>query len=170
MLNDFKVDGAEARVVDLYPPASAAAIDATNAWTYEMINNGVYRCGFATQQRAYEAAEKDVHAGMRRADEALAASRFLCGDVVSEADVRLLPTIVRFDGVCVRAAHRPLSRAYTHRTRRAMLARSHAACCALYESSTDGAAAGTPPSSAADASRCAPTTPTSSAGARTCCG
>lgn len=68
-------------------------------WTYELVNNGVYRCGFATQQGAYEQAEKDVHEGLRRCDELLGAARFLCGDTVSEADVRLLPTIVRFDGV-----------------------------------------------------------------------
>mmetsp|Transcript_7942 Transcript_7942/g.24544 ORF Transcript_7942/g.24544 Transcript_7942/m.24544 type:complete len:407 (+) Transcript_7942:73-1293(+) len=100
MLNEFdEPAGSSAATVDLYPAELAAAIDETNAWTYELVNNGVYRCGFATQQAAYEAAERDVHAGLRRCEEALAGSRFLCGSRVSEADVRLLPTVVRFDGV-----------------------------------------------------------------------
>ena len=47
-------------MVDLYPSSLAAEIDATNTWTYELINNGVYRCGFATKQVAYERAERDV--------------------------------------------------------------------------------------------------------------
>lgn len=66
---------------------------------YELVNNGVYRAGFATRQAAYEAAERDVHAGLARCERVLSSSRFLCGDTVSEADVRLLPTAVRFDGV-----------------------------------------------------------------------
>jgi len=100
MLNELRcaeLDGSGA--VDLYPATQAAQIDATNAWTYELVNNGVYRCGFATRQPAYEEAERGVHDGLRRCDELLASSRFLCGATVSEADVRLLPTIVRFDGV-----------------------------------------------------------------------
>jgi len=104
MLNDLSLPssgGGEAatRVVDLCSPEMVSTVDATNQWTYELVNNGVYRCGFATKQRAYEMAERDVHTGLRRCDETLATSRFLCGDTVSEADVRLLPTIVRFDGV-----------------------------------------------------------------------
>ena len=96
---DGSADGGGGGPIDLYPPALAASIDATNTWTYELINNGVYRCGFATKQAAYEAAERDVHTGLARADALLASSRFLCGSSVSEADVRLMPTIVRFDGV-----------------------------------------------------------------------
>ena len=102
MLNDLTIttgDDDDDAVIDLYPPSLAAEIDETNSWTYSLVNNGVYRCGFATQQRAYESAERDVHDGLRRCDDTLASDRFLCGDTVSEADVRLLPTIVRFDGV-----------------------------------------------------------------------
>ena len=84
--------------VDLYPPSLRAEIDAINAWTYELVNNGVYRAGFATRQAAYEKAERDVHDGLARCDELLAGRRFLCGDTVTEADVRLLPTAARFDG------------------------------------------------------------------------
>jgi putative glutathione S-transferase len=107
MLNAFDVlheDGgnlraASATSVDLYPPSLAPLIDETNAWTYEQINNGVYRAGFATKQAAYERAEADVHTGLARVDAVLTNSRFLCGDWVTEADVRLLPTACRFDGV-----------------------------------------------------------------------
>ena len=98
MLNGFDVPSA-GRVVDLYAAESAALIDETNAWVYEQVNNGVYRAGFATSQAAYERAEADVHAGLARCDAILAGSRFLCGEFVSEADVRLLPTANRFDGV-----------------------------------------------------------------------
>ena len=105
MLNQFDPSADDAstdssgRVVDLYPPSLAAAIDETNAWVYEQVNNGVYRAGFATKQAAYESAECDVHDGLARCDALLSGSRFLCGDSVTEADVRLLPTAVRFDGV-----------------------------------------------------------------------
>ena len=105
MLNQLDLDlpeaegGGEERAVDLYPAELRAAVDATNAWVYEAVNNGVYRCGFATTQAAYERAEGDVHEGLARCEALLGASRFLCGDVVTEADVRLLPTICRFDGV-----------------------------------------------------------------------
>ena len=64
-----------------------------SGWIYELINNGVYRCGFATKPAAYAAAERDVHAGLERADALLASQRFLCGAHVTEADVLLLPTV-----------------------------------------------------------------------------
>jgi putative glutathione S-transferase len=95
-----RVDAADVgRVIDLYPASLAASIDETNAWVYEQVNNGVYRAGFATRQAAYEQAERDVHSGLARCDALLAGSRFLCGARVTEADVRLLPTALRFDGV-----------------------------------------------------------------------
>ena len=104
MLNSF--DGSERgglersdAPVDLCPAELASRIDETNAWVYEQVNNGVYRAGFATKQAAYEAAERDVHEGLARCDALLSESRFLCGGAVTEADVRLLPTVVRFDGV-----------------------------------------------------------------------
>ena len=105
MLNSLDIaEGAEASggpevVVDLFPPNLAEEIDAANEWVYELVNNGVYRAGFATTQDAYERAERDVHEGLARCDSILERRRFLCGEVVTEADVRLLPTIVRFDGV-----------------------------------------------------------------------
>ncbi|KAJ1457797.1 glutathione S-transferase [Pelagophyceae sp. CCMP2097] len=83
--------------VDLRPLKDAADIDKANDWIYELVNNAVYRCGFATSQQAYNEAEADVHAGLERADDALALHRFVAGEYVTEADVRLLPTIERFD-------------------------------------------------------------------------
>jgi len=103
MLNALDIGGGaeeeELGVIDLYPPELRAQIDQTNEWTYELINNGVYRAGFATRQAAYEQAEGDVHAGLARCNAILAERRFLCGETVTEADVRLLPTACRFDGV-----------------------------------------------------------------------
>mgnify|MGYP006079640857 CR=1 FL=1 len=66
---------------------------------YEKLNNGVYRCGFASKQGAYDAAVKDVFEGLDRLDGILSTSTFLLGDTVSEVDVFLLPTAVRFDSI-----------------------------------------------------------------------
>jgi putative glutathione S-transferase len=91
---------------DLYPAALAAEIDATNEWVYKLVNNGVYRCGFATTQSAYEQASADVRAGLARLNERLSTQPYLCGNQFTEADLRLLPTVLRFDG-----AYAPLFRA-----------------------------------------------------------
>mmetsp|Transcript_26917 Transcript_26917/g.66396 ORF Transcript_26917/g.66396 Transcript_26917/m.66396 type:complete len:438 (+) Transcript_26917:166-1479(+) len=86
-------------VIDLYPEALRTAIDAANEWIYTEVNNGVYQCGFATQQGAYEQAEQKLHAALERLDAMLASSKFVAGAQFTEADVRLLPTIARFDGM-----------------------------------------------------------------------
>lgn len=85
--------------IDLYPKEMQEEIFATNEWVYKLINNGVYRCGFATTQAAYNRASKDVCEGLARANDILSHQPFLCGTSFTEADVRLLPTILRFDGV-----------------------------------------------------------------------
>mmetsp|Transcript_5211 Transcript_5211/g.13129 ORF Transcript_5211/g.13129 Transcript_5211/m.13129 type:complete len:401 (+) Transcript_5211:34-1236(+) len=85
--------------IDLYPEALRKEIDSTNEWVYEDINNGVYRCGFATTQVAYDKAEESVFKAMDRLEEMLSKARFLCGDKFTEADLRLFPTIYRFDSV-----------------------------------------------------------------------
>ena len=90
---------AAADAAPLCPPELRSQIDEVNAWTYELVNNGVYRAGFCTKQAAYEEAERDVHDGLARAEALLASQPYLLGDTVTEADVRLLPTAVRFDGV-----------------------------------------------------------------------
>lgn len=121
MLNGLDVtDGGAAEGggwVDLYPAALRAEIDETCGWVYKQINNGVYRAGFCTSQPAYEAAEADVHKGLRRADGLLASRRFLCGPTLTEADVRMLPTAVRFDGVYAslfRCGRRQIRSDYPH--------------------------------------------------------
>jgi glutathionyl-hydroquinone reductase len=85
--------------VDLYPPGLRAEIDAINAFVYEAINDGVYRCGFAKTQAAYAAAFERLFAALDRLDEQLGYHRWLVGDRFTEADLRLFPTLVRFDTV-----------------------------------------------------------------------
>lgn len=83
--------------VDLYPEALRSQIDDLNGWIYPAVNNGVYRCGFATTQAAYDAASSQLHAALEKIDGILAGSRFLIGDRFTEADLCLFPTIARFD-------------------------------------------------------------------------
>lgn len=85
--------------VRLYPAHLAEEIDGWNARTYAGVNDGVYRCGFATGQAAYERAASKVASTLDELDARLATRRFLCGDKVTEADARLFPTIVRHDAV-----------------------------------------------------------------------
>eukprot|EP00903_Cladosiphon_okamuranus_P014643 g13578.t1 len=97
MLNDISTK--ERDGVDLCPSSMVKEIDAMNNFVYDKINNGVYRAGFATSQAAYEKACRDVFEGLAHCEEVLNESRFLCGDRFTEADLRLLPTAVRFDAV-----------------------------------------------------------------------
>jgi putative glutathione S-transferase len=84
---------------ELYPPALAPEIDVVNERVYETVNNGVYRCGFAQTQDAYEAAFVPLFATLDALEERLASNRYLLGEQVTEADWRLFPTLVRFDAV-----------------------------------------------------------------------
>ncbi|MBO0828133.1 MAG: glutathione S-transferase family protein [Streptosporangiales bacterium] len=84
---------------DLYPEALREEIDAVNADVYRDVNNGVYRCGFAATQQAYERAYDALFARLDALGERLSRQRFLCGDRITEADVRLFTTLVRFDAV-----------------------------------------------------------------------
>ncbi|MEP9348099.1 glutathione S-transferase family protein [Xanthobacter sp. KR7-225] len=95
----FAAVGATAR--DLYPAPLRAEIDAVNAGVYPDVNNGVYRAGFATTQEAYEEAVGQLFRRLDGLEERLARQPFLAGDVVTEADVRLFTTLVRFDAVYV---------------------------------------------------------------------
>jgi putative glutathione S-transferase len=84
--------------------APAGAIEASDRWrdaNYEPINNGVYRSGFARSQEAYDEAVEQLFAQLDRLEEHLAANRYLCGDVLTEADVCLFVTLYRFDPVYV---------------------------------------------------------------------
>jgi putative glutathione S-transferase len=84
---------------DLYPERHRAEIDEVMAAVYEDVNNGVYRCGFATTQEAYEKAYRALFDRLDALSERLATQRFLVGDTITEADVRLWVTLVRFDAV-----------------------------------------------------------------------
>jgi glutathionyl-hydroquinone reductase len=83
----------------LYPPELAAEIDSVNERVYETVNNGVYRCGFARSQAAYEAAFRPLFETVDWLEERLATRRYLLGAALTEADWRLFPTLVRFDAV-----------------------------------------------------------------------
>lgn len=82
---------------DFYPPALRADIDRVNEFVYAKINNGVYRCGFALSQEAYDAAYESLFAALDELDARLGRQRYLVGNRMTEADWRLFPTLVRFD-------------------------------------------------------------------------
>ena len=83
--------------VDYYPEALQSEIDAFNEEIYVTVNNGVYRCGFAQSQAAYEQAYDALFATLDKLNTLLGTQRYLCGDVLTEADWRLFATLVRFD-------------------------------------------------------------------------
>jgi putative glutathione S-transferase len=87
--------------VDFYPEPLRAEIDELNAFVYPRINNGVYRCGFATTQEAYEEAFTELFRALDELEARLGRQRYLAGDRLSEADWRLFTTLVRFDAVYV---------------------------------------------------------------------
>jgi putative glutathione S-transferase len=86
---------------DYYPEALRAEIDPLNERIYHTINNGVYRCGFATSQDAYNGAARELFDTLDMLEERLATRRYLVGDTLTEADWRLFVTLVRFDPVYV---------------------------------------------------------------------
>ena len=86
---------------DYYPAALRAEVDAVNARVYDTVNNGVYKAGFARRQDAYEEAVLALFASLDWLDERLSSRRWLCGDHMTEADIRLFTTLVRFDIVYV---------------------------------------------------------------------
>lgn len=84
---------------DLYPAKLRKEIDAVNDRVYRTVNNGVYRAGFSTAQDKYDEAVKALFATLDWLEKRLAKRRWLCGAKVTEADVRLFTTLVRFDAV-----------------------------------------------------------------------
>ena len=85
--------------LDLYPEGLRRDIDEINAFVYDAINNGVYRCGLAKSQAAYEASFAKLFAAFDQLEARLARQRWLVGDRFTEADLRLFPTLARFDTV-----------------------------------------------------------------------
>ena len=92
-------DAAGAKPGDYYPQALRPDIDAVNQRVYETLNNGVYKSGFATTQAAYEAAVVPLFETLDWLEQRLTQSRYLMGDTLTEADIRLFTTLVRFDPV-----------------------------------------------------------------------
>jgi putative glutathione S-transferase len=96
MLNtEFK--GIAGDDTDYYPAPLREEIDRINDLVYTRINNGVYRCGFAKAQDAYEAAYDRLFEALDEIEARLSKNRFLLGSRLTEADWRLFPTLVRFD-------------------------------------------------------------------------
>ncbi|MDK2633440.1 glutathione S-transferase family protein [Pantoea sp. BS_4] len=94
-------DGVGARAGDYYPPALRDKIDDLNGWIYDTVNNGVYKAGFATSQAAYDEAVTALFQSLSRLEQILGQHRYLTGDTLTEADLRLWTTLVRFDPVYV---------------------------------------------------------------------
>ena len=85
--------------LDFYPPELQIDIEPINQRIYNTLNNGVYRCGFATTQAAYDAAVVPLFETLDWLEDRLASNRYLMGDQLTEADWRLFPTLARFDSV-----------------------------------------------------------------------
>ncbi|KAF2102868.1 hypothetical protein NA57DRAFT_33357 [Rhizodiscina lignyota] len=93
----------EYKKLDLFPEELRKEIESTNEWTYNDVNNGVYRSGFATTQEAYEKAVTTLFTSLDRIEQHLSSTPgpYYHGDRITEADVRLYTTIIRFDAVYV---------------------------------------------------------------------
>jgi putative glutathione S-transferase len=85
--------------LDFYPPELHEAMEPINQRIYDTLNNGVYRCGFATTQAAYDAAVGPLFDTLDWLEDRLAGNRYVMGDRLTEVDWRLFPTLLRFDNV-----------------------------------------------------------------------
>jgi len=94
-------DNVGAKAGDFYPKELRTEIDIINNRVYETLNNGVYKCGFATTQEAYEEAIEPLFATLEWLENRLSSKRYLTGSIITEADWRLFTTLVRFDPVYV---------------------------------------------------------------------
>lgn len=92
-------DDLTGNTIDFWPTKLRDDIAAVNARIYETLNNGVYRCGFATTQAAYDAAINPLFDTLDWLERRLENTRYLMGEHLTEADWRLFPTLVRFDSV-----------------------------------------------------------------------
>lgn len=84
---------------DYAPEALVESVDKIIDTIYEPVNNGVYKCGFAQSQEAYEEASDALFAALDHWDAVLGEQRFMCGDRLTEADICMYTTLVRFDAV-----------------------------------------------------------------------
>jgi putative glutathione S-transferase len=98
--------------LDLYPPGYRGRVDEIIDSIYDSLNNGVYRAGFADSQAAYDDAVTDVFDALDHWDSVLGDQRYLAGDRLTLADVRLFPTLIRFDQ-CYHTAFK-CNRQYLH--------------------------------------------------------
>lgn len=98
MLNSA-FDGLTGNTDDYCPSDLLPEIEPINARIYDTLNNGVYKCGFATTQAAYDAAVEPLFDTLDWLEQRLSRQRWLMGNRLTEADVRLFPTLVRFDAV-----------------------------------------------------------------------
>ncbi|QRV91617.1 glutathione S-transferase [Ceratobasidium sp. AG-Ba] len=98
-LNTAFRDLAEPVDIDIYPEPLRKEIDDFHSWVYDTVNNGVYKCGFATTQEAYETAVGPLFASLDRLEKMIEGKTYFIGDRLTEADIRLYTTIVRFDPV-----------------------------------------------------------------------
>lgn len=94
-------NGITGNTLDFYPEDLRADIDALNARVYDAVNNGVYKCGFATTQEAYDENFATLFAMLDELDARLEGKKYLFGERLTEADIRLFTTLVRFDPVYV---------------------------------------------------------------------
>ncbi|KPP88774.1 glutathione S-transferase family protein [Erythrobacter sp. HL-111] len=92
-------DDCGANDLDLYPKACREEIDRLNAQVYDAVNNGVYKAGFAASQEAYEEAVQPLFAMLDQLEERLDGKEWLVGGQLTEADIRLWTTLIRFDPV-----------------------------------------------------------------------
>lgn len=92
-------DGLTGNRLDFYPQPLRTRIDALNERIYPAVNNGVYRAGFATTQEAYEEAFDELFAQLDELEALLGGQRYLAGEYLTEADIRLFTTLIRFDAV-----------------------------------------------------------------------
>lgn len=101
---------------DLYPQHLRSEIDLLNEMIFHDINNGVYKCGFAHSQTAYENAYDALFARLDQFEERLSKQRFLFGDFITDSDVRLYATLIRFDAAYYTAfnTNRNLIREFEH--------------------------------------------------------
>ena len=100
MLNSA-FDGLTGSTLDLCPEVLLSEIDVINERVYHTINNGVYRCGFATSHDAYQEAFAELFGALDWVESILNTNRYLVGNQITEADWRLFTTLIRFDAVYV---------------------------------------------------------------------